>query len=73
MRVTAKTTFIHGSTAFKRGDTVEVSESTGGALLKAGLVSEASIAKPVDDKKQETKASAKSPAKTPTKPADTKV
>lgn len=59
MKIIAKGTFIHGSTQFKRGSTVEVSQATGKALLDAGLVREATKA---DEKTAPKAAAAKAPA-----------
>ncbi|TCU97312.1 DUF7302 family protein [Paracandidimonas soli] len=64
MKITAKATFVHGSTTFKRGATAEVSEATGQALLNAGLVREASKA----DEKPASKPATKPATKPTTKP-----
>jgi len=67
MKVTAKATFVHGSTTFKRGATAEVSETAGKALLNAGLVREATKA----EEKPAPKAAAPAAKATATK-ADAK-
>lgn len=70
MKVTAKTSFIHGSVTFKRGDTAEVSNTTGDALIKAGLVQEAkAVDKPTGGGKQEVKVPVKTATKLAAKPA----
>ena len=69
MKVTTKATFVHGSTTFKRGATVEVSETTGKALLSAGLVREATKA---DEKPAATPAAKPAPKATAATKADGK-
>lgn len=63
MKVTAKQSFAHGATHYRRGDTLDVSDAVGNALVRAGLVDVGKQKQAAQTKKATTKRTAKTARK----------